>query len=316
MLDAHHWERLIKYSLSCLKNFRFQFTANKWPHQRLNRKTFQRFQTKFWLQTHRWYTEYSVDHKHLTIYTIPYPAACGQISLTSHRCYNPSIDRCQTFKHVKKLVISPNDLFEHGDYYFPNVTSLIITRSLQFSSEDDEERVIECLSKLMSFAHLKHLEFPLDCQTQRPTLFFQILDLAPQLSSLRTKPCFIESLLDQPESRRYLNDKIRKLDISNYSFHRCRRLLNLLSLHQLLPNLEHLTISMRRFKDWSFLLDQFSRLSTIRIGLNSHTYRKYSDRLKTDISQYNLLFSESLKASRSKMMIIFAVWRRKEKVLE
>ena len=313
MLDAPRWERLIKSSLPHLKSFRFKLMASKWPHQRLNRKAFARFQTKFWLQIHQWCTECSVDKKHLTIYSIPYPAACGQISLTSHRCYNPSIDRSQTFKHVRKLVVSPNDLFEHGDYYFPNVTSLIITRSLQFSSENDEERVIELLVKLMNFAHLKHLEFPMDCQTQRPTLFFQILDLAPQLSSLRTKPCFIELLLDQPETRRYLNNNIRKLDISNYSFHHCKRLLNVRSPQQLLPNLEQLTISIVKSRHWSYLLNQSSTLSTINICLNSGTYWRYSDRLKDNALKYDCLFSESSKGTRYKLTRIFSVWRKNKK---
>ena len=308
MLDAPRWERLITSSLLHLINFRFRLSMNHRLHQRHVYKIFDRFQTNFWLRVHHWYTECSIEKRSLTIYTNPYPDECEQISLTSKRYFNPLIDNSQTFKQVKKLVLSANDLFEHGDYYFPNITSLIITRSLQFSNENEEERVMECLMKLISFTHLRYLEFPLDCRTQRPSLLFQILHLAPQLSSLRTKSCFFELLSNQREISRYLNGKIRKLDLSDYDLHECERPLRIQSLCCLMPNLEQLTIPISKSQDWLILLNEFSKLFSLRMHWGSRTLPEFWTQFQIQASESGAIIDEIRGAFHKKLRIILGVW--------
>ena len=313
MLDASRWERLVKYSLSSLLNLRFRLGMNHRSHLQQIFKIFHRFQKKFWLEQHRWYTECSIKKRYLIIYTNPYPSECGPIPLTSKRYYNSLIDHSRTFKHVHNLVLSPNDVFEHGDYYFPNITSLTITRSLHSSTENDEERVLECLMKLMNFTHLKHLDFPLDCQTQRPSLLFRILELAPQLSSLRTKPCFFDLLQSQPTASRYLNGKIRKLDLAAHSHHSCSRLPSVHSVYQLIPNLEQLTIPIDKHKDWLFLLNQYSNLHTFHAQFKSRFYPKYLEDFKNQASNENIFFSETSTGTRARVRktCVYNVWRKK-----
>lgn len=311
MLDASRWERLIKHSLPSLLNFRFRLTTNHRSHLQQIYKRFHRFQRKFWLEDHQWYTECLIKNRRPIIYTNPYPSECGPIPLTSKRYTNPLIDHSQTFKHVHDIVLSPNDLFEHGDYYFPNVTSLTITRSLQVSTENEEERVLECLMNLMNFTHLKHLEFPLDCQIQRPSLLFRILELAPQLSSFRTKPCLFNLLENQPIASRYLNGKIRKLDLTIYTRHSCRKLPSVQSVYQLIPNLEQLTIPIDKQKDWLFLLNEYSYLKTFHAQFKSRVSPKYLNDFSNQASNENILYSEIITKSRARRTHIYNVWKRK-----
>ena len=244
MVEASYWEQLTTFSLPYLKNFRFTLTLNQPLDQPNAHEIFDRFQTDFWLKEHQWYTEYSVNTQYMMIYTIPYITEYIDISFPSKRYCNPLIDNSQTFKHVKKLYASGRYVFEHDDYHFPRLTSLAIAQSRDIFTKYNKG-TIKSLMVRMDFSHLKHLEILLDCRSRTPSLLFQILDLAPRVYSLRARPCFFEVLLlNKPESYRYLNGKIRKLDISVYFGHTCDKHIKIPSLYQLVPNLEQLTMSL------------------------------------------------------------------------
>ena len=196
MVDASRWEQLITSSLPYLNNFQFKLVCVLWWDEDNARRIFDRFQTNFWLREHQWYTEYLVSVECMMIYTIPYIAENRQIPLVSKRYDNPLFDNSQTFRHVKALVVPGGDVLDHGKYYFPNLTSLVIQQKP--NSIEYDEQMIASLMKLMSFSYLKHLEIPFDCRTQTPSLLFRILDLAPQLSSLRVESCFFALLPNQP----------------------------------------------------------------------------------------------------------------------
>ena len=172
---------------------------------------FPSFQTDFWLKEHHWYVECLVQNTFCMVYTVPYRTEFSQLPLQSRRISARFFDDAQIFEHVRKLVVSENDVCKHGKYYFSNVTSLITTDSLRIINEDDERHFIDCLSSLLKLANLKHLELSLDCRSERLFLLLQILQLAPQLSSLCTKRCSFELLAAHyPKSSRCLNDQIRK----------------------------------------------------------------------------------------------------------
>ena len=248
----------------------------------------------------------------MMIYTIPYIPEESQILLASRRYSNPVIDNSQTFKHVHELVVSASDLFEHGDYYFPTIESLVVAQTPKMSTENDEERVMESLVKMMSFSHLKHLEIPLNCQTQRPSLLFQILDLSPQLSSLRTNACLLESLLHRPESKRYLNGRIRKLDLSDKDSHQCQRPSNIHCLHRLIPNLEQLTMSISKPEEWLFLLNQFPKLSSFKVNITSTSYPKSFEHFKSEASERGATIDETIEKRWKDVLVTFSVWIRRK----
>ena len=311
MVDASRWEELITSSLPRLKDFRFVLTLNQQLDKRSALAIFDRFQTNFWLREHQWYTECSVNTKYTRVYTILHMAEYEDIYFGSKRYCNPLIDNSQIFKHVKKLSVSAGDLFEHSNYHFPNLTSLIIWETPDIFTEYDEEQMIESPMKLMSFSYLKHLEITLGCGTQLPSQLFRILELAPQLSSLRTEPCFFELLLDQPESHRHLVGKIRKLDLSDdYFGHDCRGRLSVPSLYRIVPNVEQLTMSLISVDDLFFLLNRFSKLSSFSVGVSPYDHGY--ERFKMQALKQNALLHED--RSRGKA-IGLGVWIRRDTVV-
>ena len=269
MVDASRWEQLITSSLPDLNDFRFKLALILWWDEDNARRIFDRFQTNFWLKDHQWHTEYLVSTECRMIYTIPYIPAVRPIPLVSKRYRNLLFDDSQTFKHMKTLVVSSEDVLEHGEYYFPNLTSLLIQQKPQNSIEYDGQ-MMNSLTMLMSFYHLKHLEIRFDCRLTQTSLLFRILDVAPQLSSLRTKPCFFELLQNEPESYRQLNGKIRKLDLSDdYCDRGCQGRVSMSSLYGIVPDVEQLTMSLISVDDWFFLLSRFSKLSGFRVRVSS-----------------------------------------------
>ena len=308
MLDASRWERLIQHSLPSLIDLRFKLITDYWIHPCNVVEIFDRFQTSFWLKEHQWYTECAVHRQSMMIYTIPYISEGIQIPLVSKRSSNPLIDHSQTFKHVKKLVVSARDLFQCGDYYFPNIESLSIKQSPKMSTANDEEQVMESLMKLVSFSHLKHLEISWRCRTQRPSLLLRILELAPKLSSLFVEPCFLQLLSTHPESNRYLNEKIKKLVLFDWFPHECKRPFKMRSLHQLIPNLQRLTTSISKPEDWLFLLDQFSKLSSFQVDYRSSIYPEGFEHFKSEAWKRGAIIEETVEKHSIEFRIIFTIW--------
>ena len=316
MSDPSHWEQLITFVLPSLINLRFKFVIN---HHHFNthniRNVFERFQTNFWLQQRHCYTECAGNEQSMMIYTIPYISEGRQISLTSTRRTNPLIDHSQTFQHVKKLVASVDDLFKHGNCYFSHVESLKVTQPARISTEKDEERVMESLIKMMSFSHLKHLEMVLYCRTERPSLLFQILQLAPQLSSLSIEPCFLEVLSTQPEAYRHSIAKIKKLALDPKLPHSCRTPLRIHSLYQLIPDLEQLTMRISRSEEWLFLLNRFSKLYSFKVDIAASSYPECFDYFTTHAFKRSAIVDETRTISEGKSFINYSVWIRREAAL-
>ena len=304
ILDADSWEELITSSLPYLKDFRFQLAMNNRYYKRDNLRLFNRFHTTFWLDKYQWYTECSMNKQTFMIYTIPYMTEFIEISSASRRYCNPLINNSQTFKNVKKLIASAGKVLKYSNYYLPNVTSLVLKRSLNASTEHDEELVIESLTKVMNFSNLTHLEIPLNCQISRPSLLFRILELAPQLSSLHTTACFFESLINHPEFNPFLNEKIRKLDLDNCSYYRCQKHLTITSLHQSIPNIEKLTMSLDNIDDFS-LLEQFPKLVYFEVQIERNPF--YSMLLESQAAKQNVLF-DKIESICERSYVTFDFW--------
>lgn len=249
ILDADSWEELITSSLPYLRDFRFKLMMNNRFYKRDNLRIFNRFQTNFWLEKHYWYTECSMNKQFFMIYTIPYMDEHFEIVSASKRYCNPLINNSQTFKGVTKLFVAVGKALKYSNYYLSNITSLAIKQPLNVSTEEDEELVVDSLTKVIDLSNLTHLAIPLNCQMSRPSLLFRILELAPQLSSLHTTACFFDSLANQPKFYSFFNEKIRKLDLDDCSHCTRQKHLTMTSSHQSLPNVKKLTMPVDHIDD-------------------------------------------------------------------
>ena len=314
IVDASRWQQLITSSLPSLRTFQFKLKTYNPLKIDVVLRIFQQFQTDFWLEEHQWHTECCAQNYSTMIYTIPYSTEFTQIPLQSTRHCNPLIDHFQTFRNVNTLVARDNDVLEHRDYYFPNITSLILLDLSKIINDEDERRLIDSMSNLMNLSNLKHLEIPLDCRTDRPYLLFQILRLAPQLSSLCTKGCFYESITDRRDCYRYLDEMNPKLNLSEYCSHRCHRSLTINALHRLAPNLQHLTMPLTNIADLFFLFKNFSKLSHFKVHINTMDYPQYLEVFKCQLSDDHAFVDETVGIFRNTFLITLEVWIRRNKV--
>lgn len=305
IVEASHWQQLITSSLLSLQTFQFKLKMS------CSLQLFEQFQTEFWLEEHQWHTECCTDKYSMIIYTIPYAPEFSQIPLQSRRHCNPSIDHSHTFKHINTLVASDNDLLEQKDYIFPNITSLILTEILEITNGEDERRLIDS----MNFSNLKHLTIPLDCRTDRPHLLFHILRSTPRLTSLRTKGCFYESITDRCEYHRSLDEMNPKLNLSEFCSHRCPRSLTINALHRLVPNLQHLTMSLTNVADLFFLVKNFSKLSNFKVHINTMDYPQYLEVFKWQLSEDHAFVDETVGVFRNTFLITLNVWIRRNKII-
>ena len=311
MVDGSRWEELITSFLPLLQTFQFHLRMYAFLNHTAVLQIIERFQTDFWLKKHHWPAEYSMQEHSIIIYTIPYRADWRQISLRSRRFCNPMIENYQTFKNVKTLMVSNIDALDHGDYYFPNIKSLVITDIDEIVNEEDEQQFLNGLNTLVNLSNLKHIEIPFNCQTQRPSVLFRILQLAPQLSSLRTKGCFFESSVIPSEFYQYLNDRIRKLDLDDYCSRQCYQSITINSLYKIVPNLQQLTVTIyniNNIDELFFLYDHFSKLPSFKVRIHSKEYPQHLQEFKRKASERKSLFDEIAATFRSPVYIRLNVW--------
>ena len=307
-VDASRWEQLITSSLPSLKHFRFRLAIGTRLTNSARLEIFERFQTDFWLKEHHWPTEMSIEEYSIILYIIPYSPQFPQISLKRGKLSNPLFDDTQTFKHVHTLVVSADELFSHENYYFPNVTSLIIKDAFETISKYDERLLMKSLNSLLNLSNIKHLEIPLNCRAQRPSLFLQILQTTPQLSSLCIRQCFFEFLAIHPETYRYLKVKIRKLSLEKYCPHESHHSFQMNVLHQSVPNLEQLQMSSTHIDDLVFLFDYFSKLSNFTVHFTLKDYPQQLEIFQKQASEQGVIVDETVAVFRSYSVVTLNVW--------
>ena len=307
-VDASRWEQLITSSLPSLKHFRFR--SEIFPTSPINTgvEIFERFQTDFWLKEHHWPVEVLIEQYSITIYTTPYSSHFPQISLNSRRLSNPLFDDTQTFKHVHALAISANELLQYGKFYFPNVTSLIFADSFEITSENNEQSLMESLNSLLNLSSVKHLKIPLDYPTERASLFLQILQSTPQLSSLRINQYVFEILATNLETSGYFKNKIRNLFLEHYGHYESRPPFQMNLLTQSFPNLEQLRMSSTQIDDLYILLNHSSRLSTFTLCFVFTDYPQELEKFKKHASERGVIIDETMATYRGHCLVNVSVW--------
>ena len=216
MMDACKWEDLITSSLSFLKVFRFHFKYRRQnENDDISHEKLKQFQSDFWQKQHHWYTEYSLSNREASIYTVPYILDTYVLTSNISRYFDESLNNVNTFDHVRNLTLIPDLITEKCQYHFSNVTSLALGDPLPFTTMISQDiKHIDYLKMIVNFWNIRHLAIGKSLKLETPSGLLKILKESPQLSSLAINPDVLISLLDNEELCRYLNKKIKKLDIA------------------------------------------------------------------------------------------------------
>lgn len=262
--------------------FRFHYPLGQ---QKIVKHLFKRFQTKFWLEQHHWYTEFAIDSDLACVYTIPYVSNTFELNSNCERYYNKLINNMNTFDNITDITFNPSSPIKNCQYYFPNVTFLTVLNS---KNEHMTMKHIEYLKMSVPLYNLKHLSIPSIEPIER-LLLLQILKEASQLSILTVDPHILQLILMDQELYKYLNKKIKRIYQANsmeeifYSPDQENRFCEIFS------NVEYLQCAIYSEDNLLFLLDHLPKLCTMKVRYFEYKNNS-SARFQTKMQQLNAIY--------------------------
>jgi hypothetical protein len=188
---------------------------------------------------------------------------------------------------------------------------LIIESLPALDDDDDEQRFIKSLKRIMNLSNLKHLQIPICFGTKRSTILLKILKEAPHLSSLNIYNCVLDILKTNKEICRYTSEMIQKLQFCIYSHpHSCDKSRDVSSVHEVFPNIEEITCSVIEPGTCLLLLNNLPKLS--KVNVNFHDSRDMSrfNAVKEELSKLkNIFFYEDIQFRTEHVATItFGFW--------
>ncbi|CAF1305116.1 unnamed protein product [Rotaria sp. Silwood1] len=208
-LNGHDWERIITKYLLKLKRFEFKvddnFSKNCIISKEIN-QLLQTFQTRFWINTHRWFVRCDLfETEHYSLYTLPYAFKdFSRLPIFSKSTCSDDFNHSRMYDYVcnisSPLTFSSYIIKIH--FHFQNLHQLSIKCPI-------DQLFWSCISNLNRLCSLRI--FCYDGRKSYRSQLQTILDRAPNLNSL--------SLLNSPSaisqmiSFQYKSNSIRQLDL-------------------------------------------------------------------------------------------------------
>ncbi|CAF1355803.1 unnamed protein product [Adineta steineri] len=215
--NADDWKYLIIASLPYLHTFKFKWDIKLNSQNRAILDIFQQYQTDFWLNKHSWFTNYEIHRESAIIYTIPYTSDHYNLIPIENKHANPTIHTSGIFNNAKNLILVIDALKNDYPYYFPTVESTTLMNKYTFYGErvyrQFEFQHIEYMKAIVNLSNLTHLCILRGIQIESSAIMLQMLKEAPKLSSMKIDAPLLILFLDDAELCKYLNEKIKNLNI-------------------------------------------------------------------------------------------------------
>ncbi|UJR19796.1 hypothetical protein I4U23_022929 [Adineta vaga] len=295
MFDASRWENLIVSSLPLLTIFKFEFNFKSkydWIEKTMTVFTekFEYFQTSFWREEHHWFTEFSCNsNRSILFYTIPY---------MSHVAFlNELPEKLNTFDHITELTVDLQHDMRKDEFYFENVRKLKLYTRKQDEIIIGIEESFQSLKMMINLSKLRYLHI-IDCSTINfPIVLLNILKEASQLSSLKLYPKFLLLSFSNDELSKYLNSKIKELDLYLHSSSTLFTNDDITKTFcRIFSNLEQLSCKMEEQRYLIVLLNHLSKLSMAHVSFSNPDFLVSSkvpidlQSFQKETSKINMLF--------------------------
>ncbi|CAF3698987.1 unnamed protein product [Rotaria sp. Silwood1] len=269
MIDANRWQKLIEFTLSHLNTFKFKFGITCGIKNQNIIHMLQQFQSDFWYQQHHWYTEYSLSEHRALIYTMPYPSNHYIVDSNAMRYGNTQYKiHSNLFEKVTSLKLNVEAIAEISAYYFPNVKSLSLNSGYDknnYSYPYLKSKHIQSLKMIVHLCKLNHLEILSPCKMKSLSVLLQILQEAPNISSLTiSRDILLQSFTNQKLCEK-LNKMIKKLDIVKDRPFSQIGLKEIIQACHRFSNIEKLQCDFDRVDDFPSLLYEFEKLSNLKL---------------------------------------------------
>ncbi len=284
IINASRWESFIRSSLPRLSVFNFEFYYTR--QQNVLGK-FKRFQRDFWLKEHQWCIDYGFNDHYAIIQTIPSIRDEYRLSLYSIKY---QLKKLNTFKNVKELDLCYESVTNQYEYYFPNVTSLILRRQWKNSNLPSSEQILEFLPSIVNLSNLEYLSISHLSVEHLIIILMEILKQAPKLSSLLLEDFDVKSFFKNNEICKYLNTMIRKLDGNYYEFSTLNEVQQFCEIFSNIKQFKY--YSIYEGEHLLYLLNNLSNLSLLEIDVpacdNSQEFISWFNKLtlKSDMKYH------------------------------
>jgi hypothetical protein len=153
IIDAVRWEELITSSLPQLTVFKFQFSYRfRSSEKDTILGKFEKFQSDFWREQHRWCVEYSSDSNPPTIYTLPY--------MLNTADYNYLPKKSKPFDNITHLDVYLLEMRKKFQHHLKNVTKLELCMNFsrkQNSNVSLRREHFQYLKRIVNLSNIKHL---------------------------------------------------------------------------------------------------------------------------------------------------------------
>jgi hypothetical protein len=153
IIDAVRWEELITSSLPQLTVFKFQFSYRfRSSEKDTILGKFEKFQSDFWREQHRWCVEYSSDSNPPTIYTLPY--------MLNTADYNYLPKKSKPFDNITHLNVYLLEMRTKFQHHLKNVTKLTLCMNFSRKQNSNVSLRIEhfqYLKRIVNLSNIKHL---------------------------------------------------------------------------------------------------------------------------------------------------------------
>ncbi len=177
-------------------------------------------------------------------------------------------------------------------------------------NEDDEEKFIKSLERIMNLSNIEHLLIPICCETKRPTILLKILKAAPHLSSLNIYRCATNILKTNQELCQYTSQMIKKLEFGiYYRSHVCQTHRHQNLIYEVFPNIEQLTCYVPKLDESLLFFNNLSKLSMLTIDFHLNDLGPLN-RVKDQLSTFdNVFFYEDLQYVHATVIrAVLGVW--------
>ncbi|CAF2863254.1 unnamed protein product [Rotaria sp. Silwood2] len=294
MIDAYGWQDFITSSLPHLNIFNFMFHCGENAYDKSTIFNFKQFQSSFWKEQHHWYTQYILNRDSIYIYTIPYMSTTYELTQYVNICYNKEMDNIDKFKNVKKVILDQNVIKEECKFYFGNIESLTLT------NKSNEKLLlhgkhIQYMKTIINLDNLRHLSITLECHMNTGQVLYEILKKSPQLTSLVIDPVMLMKVYDDHGACKYLNKRIKKLDIRYAQIPFSIRFYVTEKFCEIFSNVEYLKCRVRQGHELSLLFTHLSKLAFLVVFApfpDLHFYKVFKEKISNPNVMHDIEFED------------------------
>lgn len=280
-IDAGQIQETIESYLPLLQDFKFKIHSYESYQIRRIRISYNAFQTNFWHQQHSWFTDWDSS----CIYTRSYPL---DTHTSLYDCNKVSTNQDHAFDKIQCLSVDPNYLLGEPQFFSAKISQLKLETGNKGQQKITNMNVQQLRARI-DFNYIRCLHIDTKFVFEYSSDLFELLKNQSNLRELTIPQTLFASFIQYCELYEDFQVRIRILNLiyDNSTDFIVFDYVEILPRFQyVFTNLETFTGRIRSIENIIYLINHFTKLSTMDIVLNSN------QNPENELNQLNILLSE------------------------